>query len=89
LLLNGIIKTCVVCYGKMDNNIVVYRSGKVKRGNQEIELKEVEVVNRTGNFFDNSGCAIENAWDVTKAVGNAAKKVGKKAKDVVNNDDKQ
>jgi hypothetical protein len=79
---------------RMDNGVVVYRTGKVKKGEKEIELEEGEVVDRSGNIFDKTGRAIENAWGATKegvkdagrAVGNAAEKVGKEAKDVVDDD---
>lgn len=81
----------------LDNGTVIYRNGKVKRDNKEIELHDGEVVNKSGDFFDRSGRAIENAWDDTKegvkdagkAVGNAAKKVGDKAEDAVDNDHKE
>jgi hypothetical protein len=80
---------------KMENGVVVRKSGKVEKEGKEVELKEGEVVNKTGNFFDKTGRAIDNAWDATKegakdagrAVGNAAEKVGQKAKDVVDKDD--
>ena len=82
---------------RLDNGVVVYRSGKVRKDDKERELKEGEVVDKTGNFFDKTGRAIENAWDKTKegvkdagkAVGNAAEKVGKKAKDAVDKDEKK
>jgi hypothetical protein len=81
---------------KLENDVVVYRNGKARKGEVEIELEEGEVVDRSGNVFDKTGRAIENAWDATKegvkdagrAVGNAAEKVGKEAKDVVDDDDK-
>jgi hypothetical protein len=80
---------------RLDNGVVVYRTGKVKKDDHEIVLKDGEVVNRTGNFFDKSGRAIENAWDATKegvkdagkAIKKTAKKVGEKAKDAVDDDD--
>jgi hypothetical protein len=79
----------------LDNGTVVYRDGRVKREDREIRLNEGEVVTRTGNFFDKTGRAIENAWDATKdgakkagkAVGNAAEKVGEKAKKAVTDED--
>ena len=75
----------------LDNGVVVYRTGTVKKDKKEIELKEGEVVNKTGDFFDKSGHAIANAWDDTKdavedagnAVGKTAKKAGKKIDSVV------
>ena len=82
---------------KLDDGVVVYRSGRVKRDNKEIELEEGQVVTKTGNFFDKTGRAIENAWDATKEgvkdAGSAIKKAGKKtkekAKDAVTDDDNQ
>jgi hypothetical protein len=44
---------------KMDNDVVVYRTGRVRQGEREVELREGEVVNRTGRFFDKTGQAIE------------------------------
>ena len=67
---------------RMDNNVVVYRDGRVERDDVEIRLRDGEIVNRTGEFFDNTGNAIANAWDVTKEgakdAGRAIKKTGKK-----------
>ena len=82
---------------RMDNGVVVYRDGRVTRDDKEIELEEGEVVDRTGNFFDRSGRAIENAWDVTKegakdagrAVKKTAKKVGEKVEKAVTDEDGQ
>ena len=82
---------------KLDDGVVVYRSGRVKRDNKEIELEEGQVVTKTGNFFDKSGRAIENAWDATKegvkdagsAIKNAGKKTKEKAKDAIHDDDNQ
>ncbi len=81
---------------KLDNGIVVYRNGRVRKDGKEIELEDGEVVNRTGNFFDKSGRAIENAWDATKegakdagrAIKNTAEKVGDKVESVVDKNDK-
>ena len=80
----------------LDNDVVVYKNGKVKKQDREIELEDGEVVTKTGDFFDRTGHAIENAWDKTKegvkdagkAVGVAAEKLGNKAKDAVDDDDK-
>lgn len=71
---------------RMDNNVTVYRNGEVKRNDEVVELRDGEVVNRSGQFFDNTGRAIEDAWDATKrgvkkageSVENAAQKVGDK-----------
>ncbi|SFQ08768.1 DUF6799 domain-containing protein [Parafilimonas terrae] len=70
----------------LDNGVVVYNDGTVKRDKAAIKLEEGEVVNKAGNFFDKTGKAIDNAWQDTKdavkdagqAVGDAAKKAGKK-----------
>ncbi|MGZ5246288.1 MAG: DUF6799 domain-containing protein [Flavitalea sp.] len=71
---------------ELDNDVIVYRDGRVKKADREIVLEDGEIVSRTGNFFDRTGNAIENAWDDTKrgvkkagkAVGDAAEKVGDK-----------
>lgn len=81
----------------LDNGAVVtYKTRTVKKDGKVIELKEGEIVNKTGNFFDKSGHAIANAWDDTKdavkdageAVGKTAKKVGKKIDSAVSGDHK-
>ena len=82
---------------RLDNGVVVYRSGKVRKDGKERELKEGEIVDKTGNFFDKTGRAIENAWDATKGgvkevahdVEKAATKVGEKTKDAVDKDEKK
>lgn len=78
----------------LDDGVVVYRNGKVKKADRVVVLDDGEVVTKTGNFFDKTGRAIENAWEATKegvedaadAVKKAGKKVGEKAKDVVDGD---
>ena len=80
---------------KLDNDVVVYRDGRVERGDLEVRLKEGEIVNRTGNLIDDSGNAIANAWEVTKegakdagrAIKNTAKKAVKKADSLIDKDD--
>src|SRR5690606_19345322 len=51
---------------RMENDVVVYRNGEVKRNDDVVVLRDGEVVSRTGEFFDNTGRAIEDAWDATK-----------------------
>src|SRR5688572_827880 len=51
---------------KLENGITVYRNGRMERDGYEIELRDGEVVNKTGDFFDRTGAAIANAWDATK-----------------------
>lgn len=78
----------------LDNGIVVMRDGRVRKDGREVELEDGEIVNRTGDFFDRSGRAIENAWDATKegakdagrAIKNTAEKVGDRAADVLDGD---
>lgn len=80
---------------KLDNDVVVYRNGKVKKVDREVELQEGEVVTRSGDFFDRSGRAIENAWEATKegakdagrAIKKAGEKVGEKVENAVDKDD--
>lgn len=75
----------------LDNGVVVYRDGHARRNNVDVEWEDGYVVDRNGNVWDRTGNAIENAWDATKygakkagkAIGNAAEKVGEKAKDAV------
>ena len=66
----------------MDDGIVVYRSGEVKKEGKTVKLEDGEVVTHTGNFLDKTGEAISDAWDATKkgvskageAIGDAADK---------------
>jgi predicted small secreted protein len=64
----------------LDNGVVVKPNGRVVRNNEEIEMEDGEVVTRTGNFFDRTGQAIEDAWDATKR---GVKKAGQKVEDAV------
>ncbi len=76
---------------KLENGVTVYKNGRVERGEYEVELRDGEVVNKTGDFFDRSGTAISNAWEATKegvsdagrAVKKGVKKVGEKMEDAV------
>src|SRR5687767_9430378 len=45
---------------KLDNDVVVYRDGRVFRNGKEIMIEEGEVVDRSGNVFDRAGNRIEN-----------------------------
>ncbi len=71
----------------MDDNVVVYRNGEVKRDGKVVVLHDGEVVSRTGRFFDNTGNAIENAWDATKDgvkdAGRAVEKAAQKTGDAI------
>ena len=74
---------------ELENDITVYKDGRVVKDEKEVELEDGEVVDRTGNFFDRTGRAIEKGWDKTKEavkeagrdVERAAEKAGDKAED--------
>lgn len=52
---------------KLDNGIVIAPNGEVKsKDGKVVVLEEGEYVNKSGNFFDRTGNAVENAWDKTK-----------------------
>jgi hypothetical protein len=76
---------------RLNNGIVIGRTGRATRNGEEIELEDGYVVDRDGNVWDRTGNAVSDAWDATKhgvkragkAVGNAAERVGEKAKDAV------
>ena len=78
----------------LDNGVVITRNGRVRKDGRERDLEDGYILNRTGDFFDRSGRAIENAWDATKegakdagrAVKDAAEKVGDKTKDLLDRD---
>lgn len=57
----------------LDNGTVVTTKGEVKKDGKVVVLEDGYYVNRSGNFFDRTGAAIDNAWDATKkGVENAA-----------------
>ncbi|MCU7693989.1 DUF6799 domain-containing protein [Haoranjiania flava] len=58
----------------LDNGVVVKKTGEVRnKEGKVVVLEEGAYVTKTGNFFDRTGAAIENAWDATKrGVENAA-----------------
>ena len=78
----------------LDNGVVVTRNGRVRKDGRERNLEDGYILNKTGDFFDRSVRAIENAWDATKegakdagrAVKDAAEKVGDKTKDLLDRD---
>ncbi|MEO5649655.1 MAG: DUF6799 domain-containing protein, partial [Ginsengibacter sp.] len=43
----------------LDNGVVVYKNGKVKKDTKTVKLADGEIITRTGNFFDKTGQAIE------------------------------
>jgi len=52
---------------KLDNGVIITPDGTVKnKDGKVVVLQEGEYVNKSGNFFDRTGTAIENAWDKTK-----------------------
>ncbi len=61
---------------------IITVNGEVKKGDKTINLKEGEKVTTVGEFIDNTGKKIENAWDATKeGVSDAADKVKEGAKE--------
>ncbi len=81
----------------LDNGIVGSRKGEVRRDKDVVVINDGEVLDRSGNFWDKTGNAIEDGWDATKrgvknaanAIEKGAKKVGEETKDVFNDDDKK
>ena len=81
----------------LDNGIVVSRKGEVRRDKDVVVINDGEVLDRSGNFWDKTGNAIEDGWDATKrvvknaanAIEKGAKKVGEETKDVFTDDDKK
>src|SRR5205085_3387815 len=75
----------------LDGGIVVKRNGEVVKNGKTRKLREGESVNKAGDFFNQAGEKIEDAWAATKtglkkaakAVENAGEKAGKKVKDAV------
>jgi len=67
----------------VDNGIVVRRTGRVVKDNDEYELEEGVVVTRTGNFFDRAGNTIEDGWEGVKK---GFRKVKEEVKDALTPD---
>ena len=76
----------------LDNGVVITTTGEVKSTDGTIIiLEEGGTVSKTGQFFDRTGQAIENAWNATKegvkdagkAVGDAAGKAADKTEEAV------
>lgn len=70
----------------VDNGIIVRRTGRVAKDNDEYELEEGVVVTKTGNFFDKAGNAIENGWEGVKK---AFRNVKASVKDALTPDSKE
>src|SRR5690606_7444431 len=67
----------------LDNGVVVYKNGEVKKEGKTVKLEDGEVVTGVGKFFDKTGEAIEDAWSSTKkGVKEAGDAIDKAAKDV-------
>lgn len=62
----------------IENGIVITTDGKVIKDNKTVRLADGEVVNKTGNFFNKAGQAIEDGWDATKHGVNEAADATKK-----------
>ncbi len=81
----------------LDNGIVVSRKGEVRRDQDVVVINDGEVIDKSGNFWDKTGNAIDDGWDATKrgvkkagnAIEKGAKKVGEETKDVFTDDDKK
>ena len=67
----------------VDNGVIVRRTGRVARDNEEYELEDGVVVTRKGDFFDRAGNAIENGWEGVKR---AFRNVKAEVKDALDND---
>ena len=65
----------------LDNGIVVRRTGRVVKDNEEYELEDGVVVTKEGDFWDKAGNAIEDGWEGIKK---AFRKVEAEVKDAVN-----
>ena len=50
----------------IENGIVITKDGKVIKDSKTVRLADGEIVNKTGNFFNKAGNAIEDGWDATK-----------------------
>lgn len=67
----------------LDNGIIIYKNGEVKKDGKIIKLGDGEVVTSVGNFFNKAGEAIADAWDSTrKGMKKAGDEIDKAAKDI-------
>lgn len=69
-----------------DNGIVVRRTGRVAKDNDEYELEEGVVVTRKGDFFDRAGNTIKDGWEGVKK---GFRKAKEEVKDVLTPDNKK
>jgi hypothetical protein len=65
----------------LDNGIVVRRTGRVARDNEEYELEDGVVVTKSGDFWDRAGNAIEDGWEGVKKAFKSVKDEVKEAVD--------
>lgn len=76
----------------MDNGVVVYQNGEVKKEGKIVKLEDGEVVTSVGEFFNKTGDAINDAWNSTKKgvkkTGDAIDKAAKDIKESVDGDRK-
>jgi hypothetical protein len=67
----------------LDNGIIIYKNGEVKREGKIIKLEDGEVVTSVGKFFNKTGEAIADAWDSTrKGMKKVGEAIDKAAKDI-------
>lgn len=50
----------------LEGGVVVKRNGEVVRDGKTVKLEEGESIDRSGNFWNSVGDAIEDGWDATK-----------------------
>lgn len=67
----------------LENGVIIYRNGEVKKEGKTVKLKDGEVVTSVGKFFNKTGDAINDAWGSTKkGVNDAGNALDKAAKDI-------
>jgi hypothetical protein len=81
---------------RLNNGAIVHKTGRVVKDNDVTVLGDGEIVDKSGDFFDKAGQAVNKGWNKTKdgakKAGNeikeGANKVGEEVKDVFDGKDK-
>jgi hypothetical protein len=74
----------------LNDGTVVRKDGKAVRNNEERDLEDGVVIDKTGRFFDKAGNTIEDGWQgLKKGVKKGYNETKEEVKDVLDKDEKQ
>jgi hypothetical protein len=73
----------------LDDGTVVRKNGKVVRNDEERDMEDGVVIDKTGRFFDKAGNTIEDGWNgLKKGVKKGYNETKEEVKDVLDKDEK-